>query len=233
MKKLLKISLLFTIILTTLLCGFVFVSCKDKSAEPVSNTEYEIYPNPQSIIYLDKELKITDKVDMHLGGGIDKATENHVYDAFSKIDSLVYKNGVVGGRTKIYVGVYNSGDIADTLARSGKVNIPTGHFDKIDAYILAIVDEGIIVLGKDTDAAFYGITTLSLVFDQVEDKTVRQFTVYDYSNTKYRGFIEGYYGFPWSTDNRVELMRFGSQFKTNIYSYAPKDDPSHSGNWRG
>ncbi len=47
-------------------------------------------------------------------------------------------------------------------------------------------------------------------------------TIEDWSDSIYRGFIEGYYGIPWTTDERIELMRFGGDFKTNVYIYAPK-----------
>ncbi|MCX4286435.1 MAG: beta-N-acetylglucosaminidase domain-containing protein, partial [Clostridia bacterium] len=57
-------------------------------------------------------------------------------------------------------------------------------------------------------------------------------TIEDWSDSIYRGFIEGYYGIPWTTDDRIELMRFGGDFKTNVYIYAPKNDPYHSTNWR-
>ena len=37
---------------------------------------------------------------------------------------------------------------------------PAGLFDKIDAYVLSIKDNSISIVGKDTDAVFYGLTTL-------------------------------------------------------------------------
>ena len=91
----------------------------------------------------------------------------------------------------------------------------------------------IIVLGKDTDAAFYGLTTLYQIFQQVEGDTLRAFTtVNDYADVITRGFIEGYYGNPWSTQNRVDLMTWGGYYKLNAYFYAPKDDPKHNAKWR-
>ena len=46
-----------------------------------------------------------------------------------------------------------------------------------------------------------------------------------------RGFIEGYYGNPWSTEDRVNLMKWGGYYKLNAYFYAPKDDPKHRTQW--
>ena len=47
-----------------------------------------------------------------------------------------------------------------------------------------------------------------------------------------RGFIEGYYGNPWSTQDRINLMKWGGYYKLNSYFYAPKNDPKHNSGWR-
>ena len=46
-----------------------------------------------------------------------------------------------------------------------------------------------------------------------------------------RGFIEGYYGNPWSTEDRAALMTWGGYYKLNTYFYAPKDDEKHRAKW--
>ncbi|MGQ0617231.1 MAG: beta-N-acetylglucosaminidase domain-containing protein [Acidimicrobiia bacterium] len=46
------------------------------------------------------------------------------------------------------------------------------------------------------------------------------------------GIVEGFYGPPWSWDERCELMRFCSERGMTHYVYAPKDDPSHRQRWR-
>lgn len=86
-------------------------------------------------------------------------------------------------------------------------------------------------MGKDTDASFYGLTTLYHVLAQTESLSIRNFTIEDYADVVSRGFIEGYYGNPWSTEDRVNLMTWGGYYKLNAYFYAPKDDPKHRANW--
>ena len=88
------------------------------------------------------------------------------------------------------------------------------------------------VLGKDTDAAFYGITSLYHIFNQMDSYSIRNFVMEDYADVASRGFIEGYYGNPWSTEDRSELMKWGGFYKLNSYFYAPKDDPKHNSKWR-
>ena len=47
-----------------------------------------------------------------------------------------------------------------------------------------------------------------------------------------RGVIEGFYGAPWSHDERLDLIRFCAQHGLNTWVHAPKDDPYHRARWR-
>lgn len=46
------------------------------------------------------------------------------------------------------------------------------------------------------------------------------------------GVIEGFYGAPWSQQDRLEMFRFMGQQGMGLYIYAPKDDPYHREKWR-
>lgn len=46
------------------------------------------------------------------------------------------------------------------------------------------------------------------------------------------GIIEGFYGRPWSWDERAEVMRWCHDRGMTTYVYAPKDDPKHRDRWR-
>ena len=46
------------------------------------------------------------------------------------------------------------------------------------------------------------------------------------------GVIEGFYGRPWTWDERVEVMGFCHDRGMTHYLYAPKDDPKHRQEWR-
>jgi hyaluronoglucosaminidase len=49
---------------------------------------------------------------------------------------------------------------------------------------------------------------------------------------KYRGIVEGFFGPPWSLEQRCAMFEFGAQRAMNCYLYAPKDDPFHRERWR-
>lgn len=47
-----------------------------------------------------------------------------------------------------------------------------------------------------------------------------------------RGLIEGFYGRPWSWDDRIDVARWCAARAMTHYVYAPKDDPLHRSRWR-
>lgn len=47
-----------------------------------------------------------------------------------------------------------------------------------------------------------------------------------------RGIVEGFYGEPWSLEDRLDMIDFCAAHGFNAYIYAPKDDPYHREKWR-
>lgn len=47
-----------------------------------------------------------------------------------------------------------------------------------------------------------------------------------------QGVLEGFYGRPWTHRERLDIIRFMSEFGLQSYVYAPKDDPYHRSRWR-
>ncbi len=54
----------------------------------------------------------------------------------------------------------------------------------------------------------------------------------DFPSFSERGIVEGFYGVPWSHQDRLDMLRFEGQHGMNVYYYAPKDDPYHRKLWR-
>ncbi|WP_289710185.1 beta-N-acetylglucosaminidase domain-containing protein [Peribacillus butanolivorans] len=196
------------------------------------NQGYEIYPIPQSIVYNEGNLDLGSDVNVVFESGLDKATKNRLIEvlAIKNINHTVGKE-IQEGKTNVIVGVNNSGEIVDKYFNTKGLD-DEAHFTKNDSHIISVNDNVIAVLGKDTDSAFYGITSLKLIFKQLEGSKIRNLLIKDYSDGHWRGFVEGYYGIPWSNENRMSLMEFGGDFKMNTYIFAPKDDEYHSLKWR-
>lgn len=195
-------------------------------------TEYEIYPTPHEMTYQDGEFIVRSDVNVVYDSGIDQATKNRMEEVLAIKDKKVsVSEARQDGKTNILVGIYGSDEYVDKYV-SDKYTIDTSIFEKFGGHYVISSNNEIVVLGADTDAAFYGITSLKHIFNQMEGSTIRHFTIKDYADTSIRGFIEGYYGIPWSNADRMSLMKFGGEFKMTSYVFAPKDDPYHTSKWR-
>lgn len=203
------------------------VSLKTNMRNPNAvNEEYEIYPLPHSIEYKNDVITIKDNVYLNASDHIDKWTIEKAFDVFSLKDVRVHKsnNQLSNGYTTLELLTQDDTNLSNEFK----------YFEnKYDAFYLNIEENKITVFGKDTDAVFHGLSSLEYIFSQTGNKRdIRQLIIKDYSDLKYRGFIEGFYGVPWSAEQREELMRFGGKNKGNMYIYAPKDDKYHSATWR-
>ena len=208
------------------------VTAMPVAAEEVE-TDYEIYPVPHDTDYNGGSFVIRSKVNVVFEDGIDSYTQDKLL-AVLKDNNLTasISDAPVSGATNIMVGLKDSAGVVDTYVQNhtkGDLSIFDG---KITPYVLDMDNGNITILGSDTDAAYYGVVTLMHILNQLDGKTVRNLDISDYADTQTRGFIEGYYGVPWSYEDRISLMHFGGDFKMTSYVFAPKDDPYHKEKWR-
>lgn len=197
--------------------------------------KYEVYPTPQEYTNETGTTVLTDQVDVTYGESIDSYTQKRVEDTLAVLD-LEKSAAPSNDHTKLIVGVYGEDTAYD--AQLGAQDFFTGAVagltstERFDKHILWISNGTIVILGENTDAAFYGVTTLKHIFEQLNGKEVNNLTIKDYAEIKYRGALEGYYGSPWSVEDRIDMMKFGGEIKMNQYGFAPKDDPYHNSKWR-
>ncbi|MFX3635380.1 MAG: beta-N-acetylglucosaminidase domain-containing protein [Candidatus Pristimantibacillus sp.] len=202
-----------------------------------ANKEYEIYPIPHHQIYSGTEFIISDEVNLVFEDEIDDSTRNFMNKILdSKSIQVSMSQAIVADKTNILIGTKASAGIVDDYFEAN-IAYDASIFGEEDAYVLAIDKEleakgAIAVLGASTDAAYYALATLKMIFDQMAGNEILSVKFEDYADAKWRGFIEGFYGFPWSHEDRISLMRFGGQIKMNSYIFAPKDDQYHNSAWR-
>ena len=178
-----------------------------------SSSGYQIYPSPQEISYADEGWILRSTANVVVEDGIDGDTQARLDEtlALKSIKANAVESVPEGGyQMNALVGIKGSGGAVDAyvqqLVDAGKLAYADGLFEKTDAYLLASIKgdaqtaDTIIVLGRDTDSAFYGLTTLYQIFQQLEGTLqLKGFVCSDYADVVSRGFIEGYYGNPWST----------------------------------
>lgn len=209
---------------------------KENEVGPVTpEGQYKIYPTPQKIEYKDGTITWTNEVNVIAGDGIDAVTKDRLVEVLKKKNYTVsYSAEPSADKTNLYIGIKGSGDKADSYAGIPKDVFTTGDYH-YDPYVLQIskgsAHGDIVILGENTTTAFYGLATLNLILEQCADNTTSTLLVQDYSNLKYRGMVEGFYGYPWSVEGRVHWMDFAKRYKLNKFIYGPKGDPYHLGLW--
>lgn len=100
---------------------------------------------------------------------------------------------------------------------------------KTDGYYLKVEPNRVVIAGNDSVGTFYGVQSFLQIVSKPE---VMQVEIKDYPDVADRGVIEGFYGNPWSKQDRIRQFEFYGANKMNVYIYGPKDDPYHRAQWR-
>ena len=103
-----------------------------------------------------------------------------------------------------------------------------------EGYTLKIMARQIQIRYQDPRGAFYGVQTLIQILNHAKRTGfLPLLDIMDYPDIPRRGIVEGFYGTPWTFQDRVDQLRFYGKWKINTYIYGPKDDIYHSSpNWR-
>lgn len=112
------------------------------------------------------------------------------------------------------------GQRGDALVKNFDKDIP----QKREGYYLKIERNKVIIVGADAAGTYYGVQTF---LQMIAAPIVYQATIKDYPDVAERGVIEGFYGNPFSHEDRLRQFEFYGKNKLNVYMYGPKDDPYH------
>lgn len=179
----------------------------------VSAATDNIYPTPQSIIRTGKTITLNTPVFIKGGTQADPTAVEQVRQLFQTGEQIKDYT--------IYIG--EKGDSA--------VNEYTASIPEIGGgYYLSIHPDHMIIAGHDERGTFYAVQTLKQL---LHGQSLPEIEIKDFPTVAYRGVVEGFYGQPWSHNDRISQLKFYGENKLNTYIYGPKDDPYHSSpNWR-
>ena len=131
----------------------------------------------------------------------------------------------------VVVGTVGTAEVDDGLREAGldvPADLPAEGY-ALAAYELSDGSATVVLGGSDAAGTFYAAQTLRQL---TGDGAVAGVGVVDHPGMRHRGAIEGFYGSPWTTEERLDQLAFYGRFKLNTYIYAPKDDPYHRDRWR-
>jgi hyaluronoglucosaminidase len=103
-----------------------------------------------------------------------------------------------------------------------------------EGYALRLHKGGAVIAAADAAGEFHGRATVKQLQQLAvgQNGQMTQLDIRDWPTLPSRGIMEGFYGAPWSHEDRLEMLRFAGRNKLNTYAYAPKDDPYHRAKWR-
>ena len=193
----------------------------------------DIYPKPQKVEYASKEgMKFDGEVDLVVRGDQDEATVTKIKEVLDE-EQIPYQESDEVSKDKAAILITTEKEDQEALGVADDAAL-----QEEQGYVLQSENDEnkkgqVTIVASDEDGAYYGVLTLEQILDQkAEDGAFAEAEISDYPSIKLRGFVEGFYGFPWSFEERLSMIKESSEYKVNTYIYAPKDDPYHKDQWR-
>lgn len=217
--------------------AFGSVAAPDAPAAPAAPDAAlpTITPTPQQATALDGQLPVTSRTEIVTDAGTDpqalaalkKVLADH---GVTRVDEVAPGAEKAAGVLRVRLGADDRADIA-----AGLKDTVAG--DRAEAYALRASkqrnDKTVVLGGHDGAGQFYAVQTFRQLFTGAPGRwQVAAASVSDHPAMPLRGSIEGFYGDPWTPDERLDQMDFYGHIKANTYIYAPKDDPYHRDKWR-
>ncbi|MBE1494289.1 hyaluronoglucosaminidase [Amycolatopsis lexingtonensis] len=176
-----------------------------------SGTLPVVSPTPQQISRTSADVPLPSSVALVTDAGTDPAAKE-------LLTSVLRDHGVTAG----------GHGLAIRLGGTGR-DVP----EQAEGYALSVSRGGITIGGRDGAGQYYGVQTLRQLFvHSGHGWALSGATVRDWPNMALRGSIEGFYGPPWTTEDRLRQIAFLGEVKANTYIYSAKDDTYLRARWR-
>ncbi|MBL1101113.1 beta-N-acetylglucosaminidase domain-containing protein [Streptomyces sp. 205] len=209
------------------------------AAQPAAAALPAVSPTPQSLVRDGADVPVPRRVVLV----VDQRTDTAAKD---RLIALLTTHGVdrvevtgpddpppASGRgLTVLLGPASRPDIADALGGAAAPGRAEGYALRVGHHRHG---PSVVALGgHDGAGQFYAVQTLRQLFRPTggDRWSVYGVRVGDHPSMALRGTIEGFYGTPWTHQERLDQMDFYGDVKANTYIYAPKDDPYHRGKWR-
>ncbi len=98
-----------------------------------------------------------------------------------------------------------------------------------EKYILSVSGKEVKIYCSCEKGAFYALCDLA---KRIDENTVCDGEYVCSPSFAVRGYIEGFYGTPWSHESRKSVMELMAKNRMNTVYHAPKDDLFHREKWR-
>ncbi|GGZ26899.1 hypothetical protein GCM10010387_20270 [Streptomyces inusitatus] len=191
-----------------------------------------VWPRPQSIRAAGKAVPLGAEATLIAGSGADPRAVELTERQLRAAGVETVHTALPGRGPVFHIGGEGARDALNALRAPHRADLPSGGYR-----IAAGEIEGrgaVAVDGVGESGLFHGVQTLRQLITGAPGgkRTVAGAVVRDWPGTAVRGVTEGFYGEPWSHQERLAQIDFMGRTKQNRYLYAPGDDPYRQARWR-
>ncbi|MEU6920002.1 beta-N-acetylglucosaminidase domain-containing protein [Streptomyces sp. NPDC046631] len=193
----------------------------DEAAPPA------VWPRPQSIEAAGASVPLSADATLVAGPDADPYTVEALRRILRDAGVRTVHGALPGRGPVITLGGDGARDALRALRAPGRGDLPSGGY-RIAVGRVAGRDT-VAVDGVGEDGLFHGVQTLRQL---IRDGGVAGVAVRDWPGAAVRGMTEGFYGQPWTRQERLAQIGFMGRTKQNRYLYAAGDDPYRQARWR-
>jgi hyaluronoglucosaminidase len=198
-----------------------------------------INPSPQILNELGEGFWLANEVGLVIGENTDEFAVREVEQILESagVERIVRENaGEPTPDTPVTIWIGGQSENQDSPAVLQQLGLEGAEDLKEEGYVLASEqneEKKIVLAGKDKTGTYYAARTLGEIIQEKQGSSwVPSVEIRDWPEMPLRGSIEGFYGPPWTHEDRLNQIEFYGDNKMNTYIYAPKDDPYHRDQWR-
>lgn len=228
----------FAACVTFVLCTLSAFTLESGQASAASKGELALNPTPQELKISDKGFPFTPSVGIVADKNSDEQAINEVVEALEAADVKRILRIQPGEKVTTPVTIWIGGPSENkgSAAVLEQMGVEGPESLKDEGYVLVSNQKGkkqIVLAGKDKAGTYYAAKSFKHLIQEREGRDwIPEAEIHDWPEMVIRGSIEGFYGPPWTHEDRISQLEFYGENKLNTYIYAPKDDPYHRDNWR-
>ncbi|MCX4509029.1 beta-N-acetylglucosaminidase domain-containing protein [Streptomyces sp. NBC_01619] len=186
-----------------------------------------VWPRPQTLKSTGPAVRLGEDVTLLAAPDADPYAVEAVREALRAAGVRTVHTSLPGRGPVLHLGGSGALEALRALRASERADLPSGGYRIATGRVSG--RDTVALDGVGADGLFHGAQTLRQL---VKDGAVAGVAVRDWPGTAVRGVTEGFYGQPWTHEQRLAQIDFMGRTKQNRYLYAPGDDAFRQTRWR-